>query len=79
MTRQALEVLAEFSQGRIIPRRLRYYDVRSATYIEKDVTSLSYEVRSQDMTSYGVRFMDQEERILSFLPASGSWEFSEHL
>lgn len=79
MSRQTLEVLAEFSNGRIIPRRIRYYDVDSAIYVEKNVSRLSYEVCSSGTTSYGVRFTDHEERILKFHPLAGSWQFSEHL
>lgn len=79
MARQTLEVLAEFRNGRVIPRRIRYYDVDSATYIEKEVSRLSYEVRSSGTTSYGVAFSDREERILKFCPLAGSWQFIGHL
>lgn len=79
MSIQRLEVLADFSNGRVIPRRIRYYDVDSATYVEKNVARLSYEVRSLGTISYGVRFTDHEERIIRFHALAGSWQFTGHL
>lgn len=74
-----MEVIAEFSNGRVIPRRIRYYDVTTASYIEKDVKELSYEVIDGQISRYGVRFSDQEERILAFSHINGSWFFQDHL
>lgn len=75
----SMEVIAEFIDGRVIPRKVRYYDVDSANYIEKDVKELAYEVLDGKTSRYGVRFSDSEERILGFSYRDGSWSFQEHL
>lgn len=78
MKRQ-LEVIAEFTDGRVIPRKIRYYEVASARYIEKDVRELSYEIIDRNRSTFGVRFSDREERILAFSYRDGRWSFRDHL
>ena len=74
-----LEVIVEFAYGRMIPRRVRYYDLNSAVYEEKDITSISYELINLKESRYGVRFHDGEAGILSFIRKSGRWRLVEHL
>ena len=74
-----LEVIVEFAYGRMIPRRVRYYDLNSAVYEEKDITSISYELINLKESRYGVRFHDGEAGILSFIRKSGCWRLVEHL
>ena len=74
-----LEVIVEFAQGRMIPRRIRYYDLNSAVYEEKDIMSISYELVSLKESRYGVRFYDGEAGFLSFVRRTGCWSFVEHL
>ena len=75
----SMEVIAEFIDGRVIPRKVRYYDVDTANYVEKDVTELAYEVYYGKSSRYGVRFSDCEERILGFSYPDGNWSFQNHL
>ncbi|MFZ2257938.1 MAG: hypothetical protein WAV55_07355 [Clostridiaceae bacterium] len=79
MKNRSMDVIAEFTNGRVIPRKIRYYDVSSASYIEKDVKELSYEVINGRVSRYGVRFTDREERILGFSHLNGNWFFVDHL
>ena len=74
-----LEVIVEFAHGRMIPRRVRYYDLLSAIYVEKDIKSISYEVVDLKESQYGVRFNDNETGILSFIRKTGCWRLVEHL
>lgn len=77
--RQGLEVIAEFSQGRVIPRRIRYYDVDLADYIEKDIIGIFYEVSEQTGSRYGIRFSDETTAILLYHPRNGQWGLTNHL
>lgn len=74
-----LEVIVEFAQGRMIPRRIRYYDLNSAVYEEKDITSISYEIVSLNESRYGVGFHDGEAGILRFIRRTGCWQLVGHL
>lgn len=77
--RQELEVLAEFKEGKIIPRQIRYYDLVSASYLKKDIKEISYEVTDVKGTTYGVRFRNSESGMLRHYRLTGKWEFARHL
>ena len=74
-----LEVIVEFAHGRMIPRRVRYYDLDSAVYEEKNITTISYEMVGLNESRYGVGFHDGEAGILSFERKTGCWRLVEHL
>ena len=76
---QGLEAIAEFSQGRVIPRRVRYYDVDRADYVEKDITGIFYEVSEQSGSRYGIQFGDQTTAILLHRRTNGQWVLTDHL
>lgn len=77
--KQSMEVIAQFTDGRVIPRRVRYYDIDSASYLEKDITELAYEIIEGNNSTYGVRFSDWDEKILGFCYKEGRWSFKDHL
>lgn len=74
-----LDVIAEFADGRVIPRRVRYYDINSAEYVEKDIVSIYYEVADGRQSQYGIRFSGDQSGILSFYRATGRWQLVQHL
>ncbi|KAF5064206.1 hypothetical protein SDC9_139849 [bioreactor metagenome] len=74
-----MEVIAEFIQGRIIPRRIRYYDLASAEYRERDIRKISYEMRNQKETQFGIEFSDTESAILNYSHRTNQWRMVEHL
>lgn len=77
--RQSLEVMAEFKQGMVLPRQIRYYDVQTACYLKKEIREISYQVSDARGTTYGVRFQGQEQGMLRYSRVTGQWEFAEHL
>lgn len=77
--KRSMDVIAEFADGRVIPRKVRYYDVAAASYVEKDIQELAYEIIEGKTSIFGVRFSDREERILGFSHRDGSWSFQDHL
>lgn len=76
---EALEVVVLFSQGRIIPRRIRYYDLPKASYDEKDIAEIFYEVRDLRGSRYGIQFSDGQTGILHYNLKTGLWQLISHL
>lgn len=76
---EPLEVLAEFKQGKIVPRQIRYYDLGSACYLKKEIQEIAYEVTDAKGTMYGVRFRNKESGMLRHYRLTGRWELAVHL
>lgn len=77
--RQPLEVIAEFKDGKIVPRQIRYYDLASASYLKQEIKEVSYEVDDVKGTTYGVRFQNSERGMLRHYRLTDRWEIALHL
>ncbi|MFB0918764.1 MAG: hypothetical protein QMB63_06830 [Clostridiaceae bacterium] len=70
-----IEVIATFqNEGRIVPRRVRYYDESEAEYIVKDIVKIYFEERSPYTTRYLVSIDEAGEDIsLIFDEKKATW------
>ena len=59
-----IEVIATFlDKGRIVPRRVRYYDELEAEYIVRDVAKIYFQEKYQHSTRFLISFDISEEDV----------------
>lgn len=74
-----VEVVCDFIKGRILPRRIRYYDVAQGSYQERWIKTIDYCWDQGDKLSYGVSLNGGDGVILSFFKDQDRWFLDCHL
>ena len=71
---KTIEVIVSFSNGRIIPRRVRYYCEALAEYKVSDIMDIYYEERVGNTIRYSVKLKEEErDALILFSSMANQW------